>query len=114
MKFKSREVGDVLVFDLKGGLEGGPDTYKIKDEVSDLLAKGHRKFLLNMDDVGYVNSTGIGIIASVFHSISGAQGSMKICNANDKVSRVMMITKLLEVFDSYSAEEEALAAFQSA
>ena len=115
MKFKSREAGDVLIFDLKGRPgRCGPDTYKIKEEVSNLLAKGHRKFLLNLDNVGYVNSTGIGIIASVFQSIGEAKGSMKICNANEKVSRVMMITKLLEVFDSYSQEKEALAAFQSA
>jgi anti-sigma B factor antagonist len=114
MKFSSRREGEVVVFDLQGGLEGGPDSYQIKQAVTDMLADGNRKFLLNLDDVDFVNSTGIGIIASVFSSISNADGVMKICNANEKVSRVMMITKLLEVFDSYRLEEEALKAFQSA
>ena len=111
MKFSSRQVDQVTVFDLKGGLEGGQDSYKIKEVVTDMLEQGQRKFLLNLDKVDYVNSTGIGIIASVFSSISNADGVMKICNANDKVSRVMMVTKLLEVFDSYHEEEEALKAF---
>ena len=114
MKFSSRQEGEVVVFDLKGGLEGGPDSYEIKSVVREMLDKGDRNFLLNLDQVKYVNSTGIGIIASVFSSISNAGGEMKICNANEKVSRVMMITKLLEVFDSYKQEEEALKAFQSA
>lgn len=113
MKFKSRTEGDVVVLELKGGLEGGPDSYQLKDEVRQLLEKGDRKFLVNLDRVDYVNSTGIGIIASVFSSITNAGGQMKICNANDKVSRVMMVTKLLEVFDSHKLEEEALQAFQS-
>ena len=114
MKFSSRQEGDVAVFDLKGGLEGGPDTYKIKGVVTEMLEQGHRKFLLNLDNVDFVNSTGIGIIAGVYSSISNAGGQMKICNANERVSRVMMITKLLEVFDSYSREDEAIQAFQSA
>lgn len=114
MKFSPRTEGDVIVYDLKGGLEGGPDSAAIKGSVGERLQAGHRKFLLNLDGVGFVNSTGIGIIASVFHDIDGAGGSMKISNANQKVSRVMMITKLLNVFDSYPSEAEALAAFRSA
>ena len=113
MKFKARKVQDVIVFDLKGGLEGGPDSYQIKDAVHEKLEEGERKFLLNMDKVTFVNSTGIGIVAAVFTSIKNAGGEMKISNTNEKVSRVMMITKLLTVFDSYYKEEEALQAFQS-
>jgi anti-sigma B factor antagonist len=114
MKFSSRQEGDVMVFDLKGGLEGGPDTYAIKDVVTEMIEDGRRNFLLNLDNVDFINSTGIGIVAGVYAGISKAGGQLKICNANEKVSRVMMITKLLEVFDSYTHEEEALQAFQTA
>lgn len=114
MMFSSRMVGDVVVIDLKGGLEGGPDTFAIKDDVKKLMERGHRKFLLNMDGVDYVSSTGVGIVVSVYSSIMSAGGAMKISNANQRVSRIMMITKLLEVFDSYYQEEEAIQAFQSA
>jgi anti-sigma B factor antagonist len=114
MKFSSRLVGDVVVYDLKGGLEGGPDTFAIKDDVKKQMEQGHRKFLLNMDGVDYVSSTGVGIVVSVYSSIMSGGGAMKISNANQRVSRVMMITKLLEVFDSYYKEEEAIQAFQSA
>ena len=114
MKFNSRMVGDVVVYDLKGGLEGGPDTFAIKDDVKTQMEQGHRKFLLNMDGVDYVSSTGVGIVVSVYSSIMSGGGVMKISNANQRVSRVMMITKLLEVFDSYYKEEEAIQAFQSA
>ena len=88
MKFKTRKVDDVLVFDLKGGLEGGPDTYAIKDEVKTALEGGERKFLLNMDKVDFVNSTGIGIITSIYSTISSSDGTMKVCNANSKVSEI--------------------------
>jgi len=114
MKFSSRREGNVVVFDLKGGLEGGQDSYQIKDQVREMLEAGDRKFLINLHKVDFVNSTGIGIIASVFSTISNSGGTMKLCNANDKVERVMMITKLLEVFDSYAEEADALKAFQSA
>jgi anti-anti-sigma factor len=67
-----------------------------------------------MDKIGFVNSTGVGIVAMIFTSIRNAGGDMKICNANEKVSRIMMITKLLTVFDSYYREEEALKAFAGA
>ena len=114
MKFSSRMVGDVVVYDLKGGLEGGPDTFAIKDDVKREMEQGRRKFLLNMDGVDYVSSTGVGIVVSVYSSIMNGGGMMKISNANTRVSRIMMITKLLEVFDSYYQEEEAIRAFQSA
>ena len=66
MKFSSRTLGDVVVFDLTGALEGGEDSYRIKDAVKDELNKGSRKILLNMDKVSFVNSTGIGIITVRF------------------------------------------------
>ena len=112
MKFKTRKEGDVTVFDLNGSMEGGPDTYAIKDQVKTHLDAGDRNFLFNMDDVGFVNSTGIGIMTSVYSTITNSGGAMKLCNANAKVSKIMMITKLLEVFDSYYAEDDALKAFQ--
>jgi len=111
MEYQARKVGDVVVYDLRGGLEGGEHNYRIKDAVKEHLDRGERKFLFNMDKVTFVNSTGIGIIAMIYASITNAGGRLKLCNANEKVSRVMMITKLLEVFDSYYQEEEALKAF---
>jgi len=114
MKFSSRKAGDVVVFDLKGGLEGGPDTYKLKEAVKEKLDAGERKFLLNLDGVDYVNSTGVGIVVSVYSSIMNASGVMKVCNAQERVSRIMMVTKLLEVFESYYSEKEALESYASA
>lgn len=113
MKFKTRNEDDVVVYDLKGSLEGGPESYAIKEDIKGRIEAGDRKFLLNMDGVGFVNSTGIGIITAVYSSIKASEGVLKICNANSKVSKIMMITKLLEVFDSYYEEEEALTAFKS-
>jgi anti-sigma B factor antagonist len=114
LKISSRMAGDVVVFDLKGDLVGGPDAYKLKEEVKEKLEAGERKFLLNLDGVDYVNSTGVGIVVSVYSSIMSAGGVMKICNAKERVSRIMMVTKLLEVFESYYSEKEALESFQSA
>jgi len=112
MKWNIRHSDDIVVFDLKGGLEGGADTYQIKDLVKDHLARNDRRFVINLSQVDYVNSTGIGIIAAVYTMISSAGGKMVISNANEKVSRVMMVTKLLEVFESYKSENEAIASFR--
>jgi anti-anti-sigma factor len=112
MKFSSRKVDGVIVFDLHGGLEGGPDSFKIRDAIKEKIEEGARKFILNLDKVSFVNSTGIGIITAVYTSIKNADGQMKISNANEKISRVMMVTKLLDVFDSYYHEQDAVKAFR--
>lgn len=113
MKFNSRKVDDVYVFDLSGSLEGGPDSFKIRDAVKEVIDKGGRKFLLNLDKVNFVNSTGVGIITAVYTSIANADGKMKISNANEKISRVMMVTRLLDVFESYYHEQDAIKAFHA-
>lgn len=113
MKFSSRKSYDIIIFDLSGALEGGPDSFKIRDAVKEQLEAGNKHVLLNLDKVNFVNSTGIGIITAVYTSIKNAGGDMKLCNANDKISRVMMVTRLLDVFDSYYSEEDAIKAFQS-
>jgi anti-sigma B factor antagonist len=113
VKWSVRTAGDVVVFDLKGALEGAHDAYQIKEAIREKIQAGNRKFLINLDQVDFMNSTGIGIIAQVFHAISSSGGKMKISNANDKVSRVMTVTKLLEVFDAYRNEADALASFQT-
>jgi anti-sigma B factor antagonist len=87
MKWTARESDDVLVFDVKGGLEGGQESNQIKALVREWLGQGRRKFLINLDKVDFVNSTGIGIIAAVYMAISSAGGKMKICSASEKVSR---------------------------
>jgi anti-sigma B factor antagonist len=111
MKISSRTEGDVLVHEFKGGLEGGPDTYAIKDQIKEALEAGQRKFLFNLAKVDFVNSTGIGIMTSTYSTISSAGGELKLCSANSKVNKIMMVTKLLEVFDSYEDEASAIAAF---
>jgi anti-sigma B factor antagonist len=112
VKWSVRNADDVIVFDLKGALEGAHDAYQIKETVKEKIQEGHRKFLINLDQVDFINSTGIGIIAHVFHAISSSGGKMKISNANEKVSRVMTVTKLLEVFDAYPNEADALTSFR--
>lgn len=113
MKFSFRKVDDIFVFELHGSLEGGPDSHKIRDAVKEKIDKGGKKFLLNLDKVTFVNSTGVGIVTAVYTSITNAGGKMKISNANEKVSRVMMVTKLLDVFESYYHEQDAIKAFHA-
>jgi anti-sigma B factor antagonist len=112
MKWNMRRIEDVVVFDLKGPLEGAADSYRIKDEIKARLNEGSSKFLLNMAGVDFVNSTGVGIIASAYSTITSNDGVMKICGANSKVSKIFMITKLLEIFDSYYDEDDALKSFR--
>lgn len=114
MKFNIEKSGDVMVVTLKSNLEGGPDTYKLRDEVKAKLGDDERRFLINMKDAGFVNSTGIGVVVSILSSVKSAGGMLKICGVTERARRAFVTTGVWQLFDSYESQEEALAAFESA
>jgi anti-anti-sigma factor len=114
MKFGMEREGDVVVIALKASLEGGPDTFQIKDEVKSQLGKGERRFLLDMKDAGFVNSTGIGVVVSCLSSIKAAGGSLKVCGVSERARRAFVTTGVLQLFEVYPSREDALRAFGAA
>ena len=114
MKIKSKTIDDVMVLELGGKVMGGPDYERFHGEIKDLLGKGHRKFLLDFSRVGWINSTGIGILVGAFQSIANAEGKMKLCALNERALSVFYITQLDKIFETYDSCQEALDAYQGA
>jgi anti-sigma B factor antagonist len=114
MKFALEKKGKVVLITIKASLEGGPDTFQIKDEVKAQLGKGERSFILDMKEAGFVNSTGIGVVVSCLSSIKGAGGALRVSGVSERARRAFVTTGVLQLFDLYPDVEAAMAAAESA
>ena len=112
MKFTSREVDGVTVLDLHGKIVLGEGSVTIRDAVRDVLAKGSNKILLNLADINYIDSSGIGELVSALTAVKNAGGSLKLLQLTKKVKDLLQITKLYTVFDIYDDEAEAIASYK--
>jgi anti-sigma B factor antagonist len=108
MKFAIEKKDGVVVIELKASLEGGPDTFDLKDEVKARLGQGERKFLLNMTHAGFVNSTGIGVVVGIFSSIKQAEGKLRICGVSERARRAFVVTGVWGLFDVSEDPDEAV------
>jgi anti-sigma B factor antagonist len=106
-----RQAGDVTILDLGGKVTIGEGSIALRTAVRNLIAEGKTKVLLNMSDISYCDSSGIGELVSSFSAIQREGGSMKLLNLTKKLKELMSITKLLTVFDNFEDEETALASF---
>jgi len=111
MKASSRQVEGVTVVDLSGRITLGEGSVVLRDTVKDLSAQGHNRILLNLGDVSYIDSSGIGELVSAFTSIRTAGGELKLLNLTKKVHDLLQITKLYKVFDIQDDEAAGIGAF---
>lgn len=111
MKATIRQVNAVTVVDLSGRITLGEGCTQLRELIRDLLGKGHNKLLLNLADVTYIDSSGIGELVSGFTAVSNAGGQLKLLNLTKKVHDLLQITKLLTVFDVHEDEAKAVASF---
>jgi anti-sigma B factor antagonist len=112
MQIVERAVGDVTVLDLKGRLIVGDGDDVFRDTLARLIELGRRKILLNMEEVSYIDSGGLGAMISKYISLCRRDGDLKLCNLRQRPSRVLTITKLLTVFESFDSEAAALESFE--
>jgi anti-sigma B factor antagonist len=111
MKASVRQVEGVTVVDLSGRIKLGEGSSVLRDTVKDLLAKGHKKILLNLGDISYIDSSGIGEMVGAFTSVRNQGGELKLLHLTKKVHDLLQITKLYTVFDVKDDEAEAIKAF---
>jgi len=111
MKATTRQVDSITVVDLSGRITLGEGCSQLRDLIRDLLAKGHNKLLLNLAEVTYIDSSGIGELVSGFTAVSNHGGQLKLLNLTKKVHDLLQITKLLTVFDVHDDEAKAIASF---
>ena len=112
MKASTRQVDGVTIVDLSGRITLGEGSVVLRDTIKDLLGKGQKKILLNLGDVSYIDSSGIGELVSAFTSVRNQGGELKLLNLTKKVHDLLQITKLYTVFDVKDDEATAIAAFK--
>ena len=110
MKCKHELEDGYVAVSLSGKLMGGPDFEKIHGEIKELVENGHKQFLFNFEKVSWINSTGVGIMVSCYHSITAAEGRMVICGANERVTNIYYVSQLDKVFETHASCDEAIAA----
>src|SRR3984893_10657419 len=114
MHIDERTVGDVVVLDLKGKITLGEGDELLKDKVNSLVNQGHRKLVLNLEGVPYIDSAGLGEIVRTYTTVSRQSGSLKLLNLTKRITDLLSITKLLTVFDTFDSESEAVRSFSAA
>lgn len=111
LKIAERDFGDVKVLDLKGKVTIGAGDAELRGAVVDMLDKGHKKLVLNLEELKYMDSSGVGELVSSFTTATNRGGQLKLAKLSGKILDLLQITQLLQVFDVHTTVEEAVAEF---
>lgn len=112
LNIKERSEGDVTVLDLSGRITIGDGSVQLREAVRKLLDNDRKRILLNLGDVSYVDSSGIGELVSSYTTTNNKGGELKLLNLTKKIQDLLMITKLLTVFETFETEGEALKSYK--
>ena len=113
MQIDERATGDVKILDMKGRVTLGEGDELLKDKINSLLNQGHRKIILNLADVPYIDSAGLGEIVRTYTTVSRQGGSLKLLNLTKRITDLLSITKLLTVFETFESEDDAVRSFSA-
>jgi anti-sigma B factor antagonist len=113
MQIEERSIGDVIVLDLKGKITLGEGDELLKDKVNSLVNQGHKKIVLNLAAVPYIDSAGLGEVVRTYTTVSRQGGSLKLLNLTKRITDLLSITKLLTVFETFDTENDAVRSFSA-
>jgi anti-sigma B factor antagonist len=111
MEIAERQADDVTILDLRGRLILDEGFEPLRQALNRVIGAGQRKVLLNLDDVTFLDSAGIGLIACKYVTLHRHNGDLKLCNLHTRTLEVLSSTKLLTIFESFASEQEALRSF---
>jgi anti-sigma B factor antagonist len=111
MQIHEREVNDVTILDLHGKLTLGEGDELLRDKVNSIVHQGHKKIVLNLAEVPYIDSAGLGEIVRTYTTVSRQGGSLKLLSLTKRIQDLLAITKLLTVFETFDSEKDAVASF---
>ncbi|HEY6386384.1 MAG TPA: STAS domain-containing protein [Candidatus Acidoferrum sp.] len=111
LKMTTREVDGVTVVALDGRIVLGEESNALREKVKSLIAEGKTKVVLNMANITFIDSAGLGTLVAAHHSAKSQGAALKLAHLGSKFQEVLQITKLLTVFDVYNTEAEAVASF---
>lgn len=107
-----REVNDIAVIDFSGKITLGEGSAKLRKMIRETIASGHNKIVLNLEDVDYIDSSGIGELVGAYTTVRNASGELKLTNLTNRVRDILQITRLYTVFDVRPNEEDAVRSFR--
>src|SRR5271154_4541642 len=108
-----RDVGGVTVLDIEGRIVLGEESNSFREKVKSLLAAGKKNIVLNLAQVSYIDSAGLGTLVATFHSARSQGAALKLVNLGTKFKEVLQVTKLMTVFDTYDSDTAAVASFSA-
>ena len=111
MQIEERVVGDVTILDLKGKITLGEGDEALKDKINSLVLQDRRRILLNLAEVPYIDSAGLGEIVRTYTTVSRQGGQLKLVNLTKRIMDLRSITKLLTVFETFDSEADALQSY---
>ena len=111
MQIDERSIGDVVILDLKGKITLGEGDEALKDKINSLIQQNRKRILLNLADVPYIDSAGLGEIVRTYTTVSRQGGQLKLVNLTKRITDLLSITKLLTVFETFDTEPEALKSY---
>ncbi|MCB0264873.1 MAG: STAS domain-containing protein [Calditrichaeota bacterium] len=113
MKIKESFQRNIAVLTISGNMMGGPETTALHEKVKSLIADGAKNVVIDLKGVKWLNSSGLGVLMACYTSISSAEGKLKLSSVAEKVQSVMMITKMIKIFDTYESADRAVASFEN-
>lgn len=112
MKISTRKVGDVTIIDVPGKITLGEGDIQLRKKIHELFEQGEKKILINLGNVSYIDSAGIGELVAAYTAAKNRGVTLKLCNLTRKISDLLTIAQLITVFETYKTEEEALESFK--
>jgi anti-sigma B factor antagonist len=112
MTVKEQEIGDVVVLELSGKIMGGPDASLLNDKLHELIDKSKMNVVADLNKVNWMNSSGLGILIGGLTTMRNNGGDLKLANVTDRIQSLLMITKLLTVFETHDTLDKAVSSFK--
>jgi anti-sigma B factor antagonist len=112
MKLSDRVQDDIVVLEPKGKIMGGPDASLLHDKLYEYIKHDKKKVIIDLGQVDWMNSTGLGILISGYTTLRNHDGQLKLINVTDKINSLLTITKLVTVFEAYDSFEDAVKSFE--
>lgn len=111
MKVKFIEKYNAVIAELKGNVMGGPEAVEFGNSLKKLLGEGKKNVVIDLSEVKFMNSSGLGMMISALTSVKSADGVLKLANVTDKIQSLLMITKLITIFETFNSVDEAVKSF---
>jgi len=111
LQIEERVVGEVTILDLKGKITLGEGDEALKDKINSLILQNRKRILLNLEDVPYIDSAGLGEVVRTYTTVSRQGGQLKLVNLTKRITDLLSITKLLTVFETFDSEQDALQSY---